>query len=259
MSDPFQTLLPRRGTDSLKWRLHPEDVLPLWVADMDFPAPEPVLEALRRRLDHGILGYTEVAMAPEAGAEGLREILVERMAARYAWAIQPADLVFIPGVVTGLNLACHAIGEPGDAVLVQPPVYMPFLGAPAVAGRVRRDAPLIQGPGGAYEVDWEAFEAGLDGPTRLFLLCSPHNPVGRAWRPEELRRMAGLCLHRGVTMVADEIHCDLGFPGHPHVPLASLDPEIARNTITLMAPSKTFNIAGLTCSFAIIQDAARPP
>ncbi len=256
MSDPFQTLLPRRATDSLKWRLYPEDVLPLWVADMDFPAPEPVLEALRRRLDHGVLGYTEVAMSPEAGAEGLREVLVERMASRYGWSIRPEDLVFIPGVVTGLNLACHAIGERGDGVLVQPPVYFPFLSAPQNAGRVRQDAPLTQAAGGAYEVDWEAFEAAITERTKLFLLCSPHNPVGRVWRRDELARMAEICLRKGVVLCSDEIHCDLLHEGHVHVPLASLDPGIARNTITLMAPSKTFNIAGLTCSFAIIQDAA---
>jgi cystathionine beta-lyase len=256
MCDPFQTQHFRRDTDSLKWRLHPPDVLPLWVADLDFPAPEPVLAALRRRLEHGILGYPETAMGPEAGAAGLREVLVQRMADRYGWNIQPEDLVFIPGVVTGFNLACHAIGEPGDGVLVQPPVYMPFLGAAQQAGKVRRDAPLVQAADGAYEVDWDAFEAALTWRTRLFLLCSPHNPVGRVWRRDELQRMADLCLRHGVTLCSDEIHCDLVFAGHRHVPLASLDPEVARHTITLMAPSKTFNIAGLTCSFAIIQDAA---
>jgi len=256
MSDPFQTLYPRRASDSLKWNLYPEDVLPMWVADLDFPAPEAVLEALRRRLEDGILGYPEVAMGPGAGAEGLREVLVRRMADRYDWAIKPEDLVFIPGVVTGFNLACHAFGEPGDGVLVQPPVYMPFLGAAQQAGKVRQDAPLTLGADGAYEVDWDAFEAAITERTRLFLLCSPHNPVGRVWRREELRRMAEICLRHGVTLCSDEIHCDLLFDGRRHVPLASLDPEVARHTITLMAPSKTFNIAGLTCSFAIIQDAA---
>jgi len=256
MPDPFLTLLPRRDTDSLKWRLYPPDVLPLWVADMDFPSPEPVLEALRRRVEHGVLGYPESAMSPEAGAEGLREVLVARMAERYGWVIRAEELVFIPGVVTGFNLACHAVGEPGDGVLVQPPVYMPFLGAAQTAGKVRQDVPLVQVAGGAYEVDWEAFEAAITGRTRLFLLCSPHNPVGRVWRREELRRMADICLRHGVTLCSDEIHCDLLFEGRSHVPMASLDPEVARHTITLMAPSKTFNIAGLACSFAIIQDPA---
>ena len=224
MPDPFLTLLPRRDTDSLKWRLYPEDVLPLWVADMDFPAPEPVLAALRRRLEHGVLGYPEFATSPEAGAEALRELLVARMAERYGWAIRPGDIVFIPGVVTGFNLACHAIGDPGDGVLVQPPVYMPFLSAAQAAGKVRRDAPLVPTAEGPYEVDWEAFEAAIDARTRLFLLCSPHNPVGRVWRREELRRMAEICLRRGLTLCSDEIHCDLVLDGREHIPMAALDP-----------------------------------
>jgi cystathionine beta-lyase len=162
----------------------------------------------------------------------------------------------VPGVVVGFTLACHAFGGPGDAVLVQPPVYMPFLSAPAQAGRQRQDAPLALRADGSYEIDWEGFEAAITERTKLFLLCNPHNPAGRVWRRDELARMAEICLRHGVAICSDEIHCDLVFSPHAHVPMASLAPEVARATITLMAPSKTFNIAGLTASFAIIQDPA---
>lgn len=253
------SLLPspdRRGTDSLKWAMYGPDVLPLWVADMDFPSPEPVLEALRERVNEGVLGYPDLTLTPEGGADGFRATLVDRMARLYGWKIQPEEIIFVPGVVTGFNLACHTLGGPGDALLIQPPVYMPFLVAAQHVGMERKDATLVQDASGHYGIDWEAFEAGLQGNTKAFLLCHPHNPVGRAWRQDELRRMADLCLKHGVTMISDEIHCDLLFDGHRHTPLAALDPEIARHTITIMAPSKTFNIAGLACSFAIIQDAA---
>jgi len=255
MYTPFPPPASRRATDSLKWRLYGPDVLPLWVADMDFAAPEPVLEALRARLDSGVLGYPAHAMGPEAGAEGLREVLVARLAERYGWKVGPEAFVFIPGVVTGFNLACHALGGPGDAVLVQPPVYTPFLNAAAHAGKVRRDAQLEARADGTYGFDPDAFEAAARGAS-AFLLCNPHNPVGRVWTRPELEAMAGACLRHGVTLVSDEIHCDLLFPGQRHVPLAALDPEVERHTITLMAPSKTFNVAGLACSFAVIPDPA---
>jgi cysteine-S-conjugate beta-lyase len=244
----------RRATESLKWRMYGPDVLPLWVADMDVAAPEPVLDALRRRLDHGVLGYPVASMSPEAGAEGLREILVDRMSRRYGWTIQPEAIVFVPGVVTGFNLACHALGKAGDGVIVQPPVYTPFLFAPGQAGQERQEAPLALRPDGTYGLDLQAFEAAITDRTRAFILCNPHNPVGRSWSREELSSLAEICLRRKITMISDEIHCDLLYGGHTHTPLASLDPEIARHTITFMAPSKTFNIAGLTCSFAVIPD-----
>ena len=255
MYTPFPPPASRRDGDSLKWRLHGPDVLPLWVADMDFAAPEPVLEALRACLEPGVLGYPMHGLGPETGAEGLREVLVARLAERHGWQVGPEAIVFIPGVVTGLNLACHALGGAGDAVLVQPPVYTPFLNAPAQAGKVRRDAPLERRADGTYGFDPDAFEAAARG-AGAFLLCNPHNPVGRVWTRPELEAMAGACLRHGVAMVSDEIHCDLLFPGRRHIPLAALDPEVARRTITLMAPSKTFNIAGLACSFAVIPDPA---
>ena len=238
----------RRATESEKWRAYPPDVLPLWVADMDFVSPEPVIRALRERVEHGVFGY------PHEPPE-LREIIVARLADRYGWQIRLEDLVYIPGVIRGFNLACHTVAEPGGSVLVQTPVYPPMLSAAGTAGMTRQDAPLARDANGSYRVDWENFDSAITDQTRLFILCNPHNPVGRVFRRDELTRMAQTCLRRGVLICSDEIHCDLVYPGQRHIPIASLDPAIAQNTITLMAPSKTFNIAGLDCSFAIIQNA----
>ena len=245
----FDQIIDRRHSDSVKWRAFDEDVLPLWVADMDFPAPEPVIRALRERVEQGVFGY---------GAEpaGLRDVIVARLADRYDWRVAAEDLLFVPGVVTAFNIACHATGSPGDGVLVQTPVYYPMLDAPAHAGRTRAEMELTREPNGRYVVDADAFEAALTKRTRLFLLCNPHNPVGRVFDRGELARMAEICLRHDVTICSDEIHCDLLLDGHRHVPIASLAPEIAARTITLMAPSKTYNVAGLHCSVAIIQNKA---
>ncbi len=243
----FDTCPDRRETESEKWRHYPADVLPLWVADMDFVSPEPVIRALRERVEHGVFGY---------GAESseLRDLIVARMAARYGWQIQRDDIVFLPGVIRGFNLACHAVAQPGGGVLVQPPVYPPMLSAASEAGMVRQEAQLTRAADGSYHVDWDAFESAITADTRLFILCNPHNPVGRAFRRDELVRMAEICLRHGVVICSDEIHSDLVYAGYQHSPIASLDAATAHNTITLMAPSKTFNIAGLDCSFAIIQN-----
>jgi cystathionine beta-lyase len=168
--------------------------------------------------------------------------------------VAPEAALLLPGVIVGLNLSCHAVAVPGGNVVVQTPVYPPFLRVPGITGLQRHDALLSRSSDGHYEVDWDAFESQVDDQTRLFILCNPHNPVGRVWRREELERMAQVCLRKGVVICSDEIHCDLVYPGHPHVPIASLDKEISRNTVTLMAPTKSFNIAGLQCSFAIVQD-----
>ena len=245
----------RRGTDSVKWTLFDPDVLPLWVADMDFVSPQPVIQALQERAAHGIFGYPPVFGLPGELAE-LRQVLVERMLRLYGWQISPDDLLFLPGVVTGFNLVCHALAAPEGGVLIQPPVYPPFLLAAMNARMARQESELLHRPDGQYEVDFEAFEAAITNQTRLFLLCNPHNPVGRVFRRAELERMAEICLRHGVAVCSDEIHCDLLYRGQQHIPIASLSPEIAQNTVTLMAPSKTFNIAGLQCSFAIVQNAA---
>jgi cystathionine beta-lyase len=251
----FDRIIDRSRSDSIKWQAYDDDVLPLWVADMDFVSPEPVLRALQGRVAHGIFGYPESAGHSFRRPTPLHEVLLARLERLYSWQVDWEALVFIPGVVTGFDLACHALAAPGGQALIQPPVYMPFLSAPGYAGLQRQDNPLLLQADGSYAIDWAGFEAALTPQTRLFILCNPHNPVGRVFRPDELSRMAELCLQKGVTICSDEIHCDLVFSGQRHTPIAALDPEIAQHSITLMAPSKTFNIAGLACSFAIIPNA----
>lgn len=239
----------RRGTDSLKWHRY-GDALPLWVADMDFISPEPVLAALHERVAHGVFGYG-------APPEELTETICVRLATLYQWPVTPEQIVYLPGLVSGLNVACRAIGEPGDAVLVQTPVYPPFLTAPANQDRRLLAAELtaeIRAGQLYYGFDDAAFEAAIDPRTRLFVLCHPHNPVGRAFGIEELQRLAVICERHDLTICSDEIHCDLLLDGRRHPPLATLSPAIAQRCITLMAPSKTFNIAGLGASFAVIQN-----
>jgi cystathionine beta-lyase len=247
MAYNFDNLPERRSTESVKWRAYDQDVLPMWVADMDFPSPEPVVQALIKRVEHRVFGY------PTDSVE-LRQTMVDRLWRLYQWKVELEDVVLVPGVVTGFNVVSHAIGEPGDGILIQTPVYPPFLGAPKNAGRLRQEMELTRGFDGQYTIDFEAFENAITEKTRLFILCNPHNPVGRVFQPEELTRMAEICLKHQVVICSDEIHGDLIFSGYRHVPMASLSPEIAQNTITLMAPSKTFNIAGLECSFFIIQN-----
>ncbi len=257
----FDSLLDRRNSDSGKWVYYPEDVLPLWVADMDFVSPEPVIRALHERVAHGVFGYPDNFISPDQKVSALAEILIQRLEDRYGWQVTPQDLLFIPGVVAGFNMACHALAIPEsgvathtNGVLVQTPVYPPFLSAPGVAGMSRQEMELTYNPDSSYAIDFDAFEAAIAPETCMFLLCNPHNPVGRVFRRNELERMAKISLRHGLTIVSDEIHCDLIFSGQRHIPIASLDPLIAQRTITLIAPSKTYNIAGLGCSIAIIQN-----
>jgi len=249
----FDHLPDRRPTDSVKWNLYEADVLPLWVADMDYPVAEPIQRALRERIDHGIYGYPDSHGNIIPFSE-LREVLVDRMERLYNWSITPDDLLLLPGVISGLNLTCQAVAASGGNVLVQTPVYPPFLHVAQNARMKRRDALLERRSDGHYEIDFNAFEAGLTKQTRLFILCNPHNPVGRVFRKDELEHMAEICLQHGVVICSDEIHCDLIFKGKKHIPIASLDKEIAINSITLMSATKSFNIAGLQCSFAIVQN-----
>ena len=248
MDCEFDTYIERRGTESEKWRHYGPDVLPLWVADMDFRAPEPVIRSLRERIEHGILGY------PHEPPE-LRPVILERLERLYGWRVAPEALVFLPGVIRGFNLACQAFGRPGDGILVQTPVYPPMLDAPGCADMTRDEMELTRGADGRYTVDFDLMERTITPRTRVFLLCNPHNPVGRVFTREELAQMAEICLRHNVVICSDEIHCELLAQGHPHIPIATLSPEVAAQTITLMAPSKTFNIAGLHVSVAIIEDA----
>lgn len=243
----FDQVIERRNTDSIKWGLYPPDVVPLWVADMDFRSAEPIIQALRDRSAHGVFGYSR----PSAD---LARTLQERMQRLYHWDVGEPEIVFLPGIVTGLNVAFQAFAGPGEGVLAQPPVYFHFLSDPAMHGRILHDPPLVR-RGDSYEVDFDRFERAITRDTRIFLLCNPHNPVGRVYTKEELQTMADICLRHGLLICSDEIHCDLVYPPYRHIPIASLDREIADRTLTLMAPSKTYNIAGLDCGYAIIPNA----
>lgn len=254
MQYDFDMIHDRRASESAKWHTYDSDVLPLFVADMDFQSPQPVIEALHARIDHGIFGYPEWTTRKSGLYQRLYQVIIERLDRLYGWKVNPEEIVFFPGVVPALHAACHVLAGPGAGVLVQPPVYPPFLALARNTGAEHQEAPLSQDCDGKYEVDWQAFEAAIQPNTRAFVLCNPHNPVGRVFRRAELEQMAQICLSHGITIVSDEIHCDLVYPGEQHIPIATLDPEVARHTITLMAPSKTFNLAGLNTSFAIISD-----
>lgn len=247
MTYNFDEMPDRRNSECVKWQEYDEGVLPMWVADLDFTSPEPVIQALQARVAHGVFGYP--CVMPE-----LQEVIVTRLAELYQWEVQPDEIILTPGVLKGFNLACRAMGAPGDGVLVEPPIYYPILDAPANAGMFRQDVELVRIDDGGYRIDWDAFEDAITEQTRVFILCNPHNPVGRVFTRDELARMAEICLRHEVIICSDEIHCDLIYKGQRHIPTATLDPEIAQNTITLMAASKTFNLAGLQCSFAVIQN-----
>ena len=251
----FDQLSDRRGTESYKWRTYPDDVLPLWVADMDFLSPEPVRRALRAVVDHGMFGYPRGQHGDTTDLPEYVQTIVERLRDRYAWHVAPQDVIFVPGIVVGFNVMCNMFRTQGGSIAVQPPVYPPILDAPQTASLTRHEALLTQQPDGTYAVDWDQFAAALHDDTRAFILCNPHNPVGRVFRRDELERMAELCLARHVLICSDEIHSDLIYRGQQHIPIASLDPEIAQRTITFFAPSKTFNLPGLQASVLIIQNA----
>lgn len=254
MNFDFDTIVDRRGSDSGKWLHYGNDVLPMWVADMDFASPQPILDAVHARVDHGVFGYGRPPYE-------LRETLAERMAVRQNWVISPENVSFLPGLVCGLNLLCRAIGDSGDGVLVNTPVYMPFLSAPINQDRELHEAELarvnVNDNGHEriyYEIDFDALEAAIQPHTRLFILCNPHNPVGRVYTRKELETIADLCIKHDLVLCSDEIHCDLTLGDSKHISIASLAPEIADRTVTLIAPSKTFNIPGLGCSAAIVQN-----
>jgi cysteine-S-conjugate beta-lyase len=251
MVHDFDRIVERRGTGSSKWFRYPPDVLPLWVADMDFVSPGPVVRALRERVDHGVFGYGYQLELTE-----LSEVFADRLHKRYGWRVSPEALVQIPGVIPGFNVACRMLASPGQGIVMQTPLYPPLLRVPGNIGLRFDEVPLARDARGRYAVDLAAVEAAIRPDTRVMLLCNPHNPVGRVFTRQELTGLAEVCLRHGVAIVADEIHCELVYAGHRHWPIAALDPEIAERTVTLMAPSKTFNLAGLKCALAIIPNRA---
>lgn len=242
----FDSVIERHGTGSEKWdKYRGRDVIPMWVADMDFRSPPAVVDALRQRVEHGVFGYT--GPTPE-----VVEAVVEMLARDHGWAVDPDWVVWLPGLVSGLNVTCRAVGEPGDDVLTLVPVYPPFLSAPRNTGRSLVRVPM-QSDGNRWTIDFERLAAAVTPRTRLLLLCNPHNPVGRVFDRAELERLVEVSAAADLVVCADEIHCGLVLdPGKEHVAFATLGTEAARRSITLMAPSKTFNLAGLGCAFAII-------
>ena len=247
----FDNIIDRRSSNSIKWTKYPEDVLPMWVADMDFLTPQPILDALQAALEHGVLGY-------EMPSRSLFESVAARMDRLYGWKIEPEMVVATPGIVSGFNAAARAVCAPGDGILMQPPVYFPFLKVHENVGLTRQYAPLVKVTDDQlihYEINIDAFEAAIDSgdaKTRMFLLCNPHNPTGNAFTERQLSLMAEVCLRHDVFICSDEIHSELLLDDTKHIPIATLSPEIEDRTITLVAPSKTFNTAGLFCGFAII-------
>lgn len=241
----FDQIVDRRRTGSVKWDLY-GDALPLWVADMDFSAPPPVIHALRERVEHGVFGYS---WPPADLWEAVQAWLLER----HGWQVEAEWITFLPGVMRGVNMLARAVGQPGDGILVQPPVYYPFFDVAPNSGRILQPAEIPRGEG-RYELDLDAFEAAISDRTALFLLCNPHNPIGRVFDRTELEQMAEICLRHDIVISSDEIHNDLIFSGNKHIPIAALSPEVAQCTVTTLAPSKTFNLPGLGCAVMVISD-----
>lgn len=246
MSDYNFTESPDRGhTGSLKWRKYQgRDILPLWVADMDFLSAPEILDALRRRVDHGVFGYT---VPYDEAVEAVRNYLDQR----HGTVAGGGELVWLPGLVQGLNLVCRAAGVEGDAVMVNTPVYPPFLSAPVFSGRKRITVDLAERDG-RYTFDRAAMQQAVTPETRLFILCNPHNPVGRAFDREELEWLLEFCEQHDLWICSDEIHCDLLLEDVEHVPFLSLGDRAAQRCVTFLSPSKTYNLPGLACAYAVI-------
>ncbi len=251
MDYDFDTIKDRHGTSSSKWDRREKavgvpDVVPMWVADMDFASPSPIVKALRERVDHGIFGYTE-----RTGS--YYTALASWMQRRFDWDIQKKKIVFTPGVIVALNLIIQAYTQPGDKVIIQQPVYHPF--SYAILNNKRQLINnQLQIQNGRYVMDLDQLKKSIDSRTRLLILCSPHNPVGRVWTKEELLRLAEICLDNNIIIVSDEIHADLVLKGQVHTPTATLSEEIADIVVTCTAPTKTFNIAGLGVANTIISN-----
>jgi len=247
-SPDFDQLIDRSGTHAAKWEKYAgRDVLPFWVADMDFAAPDFLLQALRERLEHPLLGYTRPP-------PGLSETFCDWLARHSGWQVEPDWLVWIPGVVPGLNLAARAVAADCGSVLIPTPVYYPFLSTPGNAGLATIEVPLVD-DGQRWVMDPAALEQACRRDSGLFMLCNPQNPTGRIYRRDELIMLAEFCEQHDLIILSDEIHCSLLLDDTPHVPIASLDPAIAARSVSLFAATKTYNVPGLSCAVAVIPDA----
>lgn len=246
----FDTVPARLGTDSQKWQKYAgREILPLWVADMDFRCSPAIIAALHDRVAQGIFGYARPVKSTV-------DAVVDALQRNYDWKIEAAWIVWLPGLVCGLNVVAQAFAQPGEEVLTLTPVYPPFISAPKNSARLSTQTAFVLRDG-HWEIDWAALERAVTPRTQVFYLCNPHNPLARVWRRAELIRLGEFCAAHQLVLCADEIHCDLILePTLRHLPIASLSAEIAARTLTLMAPSKTYNIPGLGTSFAIISDPA---
>jgi len=248
MTFDFDQVFDRHNTGSTKWSRYPADVLPMWVADMDFAAPPVIIEALQQRLLHPLVGYS-------VAQDNLREAIVADLWNKFAWQVKPQELIFLPGVESGFNMALKALVQPQQNVVVQVPNYPPLRHAPGHWGLNKVELEFVAQAGGTYATPLDALSQSLANGGAL-LLSNPHNPIGKVFSAQELTDIADICLAHDAWIISDEIHAELCFDGRVHVPTASLSPEIAKRTITLMSASKAYNIAGLKTSFMIIQDAA---
>lgn len=250
MKYDFDEIIPRRGTNAIKWDMDSDpDILPMWVADMDFRTAPAVKEALRRRLEHGIFGY---ATAPQA----YYDAITGWFRRRHGWQTEAEWILHTTGVIPALSAIIKALAQPGDKILIQTPVYNHFFISIRNSGCLPAESPLVYRDG-RYSVDFEELErVAADPAVKLLLLCNPHNPAGRVWSSEELRRIGEICLRNDVFIVADEIHCELVMPGFRYTPFASLSEEFARRSVTCASPSKAFNLAGLQVANIFAADAA---
>lgn len=249
----FDRMIERHGTGCVKYDGLAEaygrgDLEPLWVADMDFETPDFILEALRRRLEHPVLGYT---LEPA----DYRPAIIDWIRTHHGWEIRPEWIAYIPGIVKGIGMAVNRLLAPDEKVVIQPPVYHPFRLVPEGNGREVVRNPLRERPDGSYEMDFENLERVVDAKCRMLILSNPHNPGGIVWDRATLVRLADFCAARGIVVLSDEIHCDLALWGERHIPFASVSEAAARCSITFGAPTKTFNIAGVVSSYAIVPDA----
>ncbi len=250
----FDKIVDRSGSDDLKHEVLAErygrpDLLPLWVADMDFETPQFITDALRRRLDHSLFGYT---ITPKDFWPTVRQWIADH----HQWDVQEEWMRFIPGIVKGIGMVTNVFVKPDEKVIIQPPVYHPFRLTPEGNGREVVYNPLRENADGSYSMDFDNLERVADDKCRLLILSNPHNPAGIVWDADTLRRLASFCAARGIIVISDEIHCDMALFGHKHTPFASVSEEAARCSITFGAPSKTFNIAGIVSSYAIVPDPA---
>lgn len=248
MTYEFNEVPNRRNTDCVKWDIYPSDRLPLWVADMDFAVCPKITDAIQKRLEHPVFGYS--LTSPE-----FKQVFCERMNRLYGWKVEPDDIILVPGIVSGFNFAIRALCNSDNSVIYQTPAYPPFIEAPGNFNLEGISNDLYyQKDENIWKIDFDKFEKQIKDNTSLYILCNPQNPTGRAFTAEELTRLGEICLKHGVKICSDEIHCEILYKGVKHTPIASINQELSENTITFMAPSKTFNIPGLACSIAIIQN-----